>query len=531
MIAPMDPNLERQGMPELIVKRVSKTFPGQKALDDVSITMRSGEVHCILGQNGCGKSTLIKILSGYHAPDDGSQIHVGETPLTPGKPLESDRLGLRFVHQQNGVIGELTALENLALGAGYRRTRSGRIDWDQQRAAARDLLSLVGRPDLDLDLPMSAARAVDRTAVAIARALDPSRGEIRYLFLDEPTAALPVSEVDHLMALVSQVKARGVGVVYVTHRLDEVFRIADTVTVLRDGLHICTMPVDELTSAQLIDLIVGERSPDTHESRPTPKRSPAPQHSEPKVPRLRVRGLRSELVKNVDLEVYAGEILGIAGLDGSGREELVYGLIGAIPSEFSDLTVGDAIVSRHLTPQLAKRHGIALAPGNRQPGSAVQEFTIKENITLPQLSVYRRGVLVSQRQERRDVTTWLDRLSVRSSSASDPTGAPFSELSGGNQQKIVLAKWLATNPQILLLDEPSSGVDVGAREAIYDVIRDQSERGVGVVLSSSDVQDHLAICDRVLVLRGGSIAAELTGAEITEASLLDTLMGSEASYV
>lgn len=507
------------------LSHLSKTFPGQMALDAVSLTMRSDEVHCILGQNGCGKSTLIKILSGYHTFDPGSNIRVNEEEFLGGNPQESARLGLRFVHQQNGVIGELSALENLALGSGYSHTWCRRIDWSRERERARDLLQQVGRPDLDLDRPMALARAVDRTAVTIARAIDPSQGHIRFLFLDEPTAALPVSEVDHLMTLVGQVRERRVGVVYVTHRLDEVFRIADRVTILRDGRHISTLPVSGLTHDQLIELIVGRATTIAAHN----ARSPAPQPAkmaETSTPSLAVSGLRSDLIAGVDVTIQPGEVVGIAGLDGSGREEFCYALVGAVPSSMDNLEVNGDRVRERLSPHVAKRHGIALAPGNRQAGSAVRDFTIRENVTLPQLATYRRRGWIRKGWERAEVSTWLTRLSVRTSRDADPSSALFSQLSGGNQQKVVLAKWLATGPRALLLDEPTSGVDVGAREAIYQVIRSQAERGMGVLLNSSDIQDHLGICDRVLIMRQGLVGAELSGDNLTEGALLDGLMSA-----
>lgn len=507
------------------LRGVSKTFPGQKALDDVSFRIDAGLVHCVLGQNGCGKSTLIKILSGYHAVDPGGSITVGGEAFG-GSAQASAGLGLRFVHQQNGVIGELSTLENLALGVGYTK-RWGRIDWSAERRRAEALLERVGRPDLDLDRPMSRARAVDRAEVAIARACDPLRSPIRFLFLDEPTAALPVSEVDHLMQLVTEVRDRGVGVVYVTHRLDEVFRIGDVVTVLRDGRHIATKPVADLDSSRLIELITGQRDAVVAQRHLGSGKAQLID-DRPVATSLDVRGLRSQLLRGVDVRVEPGEVVGVAGLDGSGREEVCYALVGAVPASYDRMAVAGRELEGRLSPTTTKRSGLVLAPGNRQPGSAVRDFTIRENLTLPFLASFRRMFRLRRRTETEATLQWIDRLNIRTSRSNDPTSALFSQLSGGNQQKVVLAKWLATGPRALLLDEPTSGVDVGAREAIYQVIRGQAERGMGVVLASSDIQDFLRICDRVLVIRNGEVALQLTGDDVTETSLLNALMTAPA---
>ena len=506
------------------VDHVSKTFPGQKALDDVSFVMESGSVHCVLGQNGCGKSTLIKALSGYHAIDPGGSISVGGEPLVGANPQESSRLGMRFVHQTTGVIPQLSALENLALGIGYVK-KYGAIDWTAERRRVRDLLGLIGRADLDLDRPMSEARAVDRAAVAIARAVDPKGSDLRFLFLDEPTAALPVAEVDHLMELVTRVRDRGVGVVYVTHRLDEVFRIGDVVTVLRDGRHIATEPVAELDHAKLIRLITGERE-SVATQRHTGSGKPQLVGGSPVPTSLVVRGLTTTQLRGIDFEVGPGEVVGVAGLDGSGREEVCYALVGAIPATYDSIVVGGTPLGRPVTPAGAQRNGLVLAPGNRQPGSSVRDFNLRENITLPFLGSFRRMLRISRREETAAANQWVGRLSIRTSQADDPSAALFSQLSGGNQQKVVLAKWLATGPRALMLDEPTSGVDVGAREALYEVIRGYAERGMGVLLASSDIQDFLRICDRVLVVRNGAIPTELRGDDVTESALLDALMAT-----
>lgn len=559
----------------LRVDDVSKTFAGQRALDHVSVEFAPGEVHCLLGQNGSGKSTLVKILSGFHTPDPGGTVAVGGRRLVFGDPDSSRQLGLRFAHQQRGVIDAMSAVENASLGRAFGGSRLGFLRHREQEDRTRDLLARVGVADLDVRRPLRFARAVDRAAVAIARAVDPTLGSISYLILDEPTAALPPVEVDRLFELIAGVKARGTGIVYVSHRLDEIFRIGDRVSVLRDARHVGTYPVTSLDRGSLIELIVGERisegagdgqvrladvlagsratapaapggggadAPDAAAdpgggpaqapaADPLPAAGAAPGADGPQAPRLAVEGLASATLRGVSFSLGDGEVLGIAGLAGSGRESLVYALVGAQRARSRSVSMAGTRVGRSLSPRSARLLGIVLAPGNRMPGSAVSRFSLRENVTLPTLGRYRRGPFVSKRAERDSTVRWLRDLAV--SGATGPGGADklFPELSGGNQQKVILAKALNTVPSVVLLDEPTAGVDVGAREVCYDIVRRFAAGGVSFVVSSSDVDDLLAVCDRVLVLRGGAVTEELRGEAITEAALLDAVMqaGPEVS--
>jgi ribose transport system ATP-binding protein len=510
----------------LHVEHLSKTFPGQVALSDVTLDLATGEVHCILGQNGSGKSTFIKVLSGYHTPDPGTVIRVGGTVAAKLNPIESRQLGLRFVHQQAGIVSQLSAVENAALGIGFSRRRAGVIDWKAQERRTRELLSRVGRGDIDIWQPMSRARAVDRTAVAIARAIDPTGGEIRFLFLDEPTAALPPTEVDYLCELIERVRERGIGVVYVTHRLDEVFRIGDRVSVLRDAKLLGTWPVDDINHDRLVDIIVGSPVDEGAQA------DTADDAAEVTAPDLApdagstvvsVRGLRSELLHDLSFDLHAGEIVGVAGLAGSGREELPYALIGAVPSTVEALEVHGQPVTRPLTPRSAKRLGLLLAPGNRQLGSAISKFAIRENLTLPSVPSYTRLLRVVRSRERSASRGWIHDLSIRTGERGEERS--YAELSGGNQQKVIIAKWLNMRPTVLALDEPTSGVDVGAREAIYAIIRHHARDGMAVLLASSDFQDFAHVCTRVLVLWEGAVIAELSGDQVTEDAILATVMG------
>lgn len=541
MTSPDSGHREPPARGELTVKNVSKTFAGQKALDRVSLTFRPGEVHCLLGQNGSGKSTMVKILSGFHQPDPGSSAAVGNEPLALGDSTSARRLGLRFAHQQLGVIGAMSAVENTSLGFGLGSSRWGFHRWRQQEATTRELLARVGVTDIDVRRPLQQARAIDRTAVAIARAVDPAFGEISYLFLDEPTAALPPVEVTRLFELIREVTSHGTGVIYVTHRLDEVFEVAQRVSVLRDGKHIGTFDVADLDKSRLIELIVGERVRDRVAERlagpggsgqPTPPAaSPAAEDASPAEatakPLLSVRHLRTPLL-DATFEVSKGEVLGIAGLAGSGRESLVYALIGAQRSSAERIEMAGTLVGTSLSPRSAKLLGIILAPGNRMPGSQVSRFSLRENLTLPVLSRYRKYGVVDKREERSVTRKWIADLRV--AGAQGPAGDRRlpTQLSGGNQQKIILAKALNTTPNLVLLDEPTAGVDVGARESLYEVIRQQATDGVSFIISSSDIDDLLAVCDRVLVMGDGQVRAAFDGERLSEATLLDAVMHSEA---
>lgn len=497
------------------VANLSKTFPGQRALDGLSMEIRRGEVHALLGENGSGKSTLIKVLSGFHTPDHGGRVEIYGAALTFGSTGDSARLGLRFVHQNLGVIDQMTAVENVALTSGYRVRPGMPIRLREQGARVRALLDRLG-VDVPLDRPLGACRAVDRSLVAIVRALDGLDLERGVLVLDEPTAALPPNEVEHLFDIVREVTRHGVTTIYVSHRLDEVFALADRVSVLRDGRMQGTRAIAELDHRSLVGMILGtasnrvraEGAPERRHVERDPERSCEP--------RLRVDELRSPVLAGVSFSVAPGEVLGVAGLLGSGREELAYALVGAIPGATSSADLDGRPLPRVMNPARARRARIGLVPGNRRAGSAIGPLTVRENITITALRAVRRLGRISRRLENAVATRWLDALDVR---PRDPE-RHFSLLSGGNQQKGILAKWFNIEPRVVLMDDPTAGVDVGARQAIYAVVRAQAAAGTSFVVCSSDHEDLVELCDRVLVLRDGGIGAELAGDEIALESLL-----------
>ncbi|HST42221.1 MAG TPA: sugar ABC transporter ATP-binding protein, partial [Conexibacter sp.] len=419
------------------------------------------------------------------------------------------RLGLRFVHQDLGLVAELSAAENVGLASGFAK-RGPKVDWGGQCRRAEALLARIG-VDVDVELPVAELRAVERSAIAIARALDELHGEIRLLVLDEPTAALPPAEVDALFRVLREVLEQGVSILYVSHRLEEILGLADRVTVLRDGRCKGTFPIAGMDRARLAELIVGEEVEADAAQRPpscaTDERA------------LTVRGMRGAVLDGVGFELRRGEVLGIAGLSGSGREELAAVLTGASPGRI-ELVDGDGRTWSGMTPKRAKQLGLALVLANRHPDAAIGQFSIRENVSLAQLPSYVRGGRVRGAQERGAVERWIADLDIR---PGDPDRL-YSYLSGGNKQKVILAKWLNTSPRVFVMDDPTSGVDIGARHGIYGLVREQAAGGAGFVVCSSDLEDFVGVCDRVLALVGGRVAAELSGAEITENRLLQAIV-------
>ncbi|HEX4433681.1 MAG TPA: sugar ABC transporter ATP-binding protein [Acidimicrobiales bacterium] len=497
------------------IRDLCKTFPGQRALIDVTMTVTRAEIHALLGQNGSGKSTMIKILAGIYTPDDGGTVRVLGKDLPFGSPRDSRLMGLQFVHQALGIIEDLTAVENVALGFGYRRRGRFFINWPEQRKKTKRLLDKLS-VEFDINCPVSELRPVDRSAIAIARALDDDDGAAQVLVLDEPTAALPPHEVEALFELVNQARNGGTSIIYVSHRLHEIFELADRATVLRDGRVQGTVNVRDIDNEELVHMIVGDVKP---VAAIAPAASNGKKTDHAKVA-LRVTGLEGRRLKGIDFEVALGEIIGVAGLTGSGREELAGALVGEFPSNVILENIDGKRVTDP-TPRQAKDLGLVLVLPNRAAGAATSEFTTEENISLPSMPRYASLGLLRRGGEVKDAAEWIKRLDIR---PTDPDRL-YAFLSGGNQQKVIFGKWLNFGPKVMVIDDPTSGVDIGARRAIYDLIRDQAAAGVSFIVCSSDQDDLLAVCDRVLVLSEGEIAEELTGTDIEESRLLTAMMG------
>jgi ribose transport system ATP-binding protein len=495
------------------IEGLSKSFNGARVLHGLTLDVEPGRIHALLGENGSGKSTVIKVLSGFHTPDPGGAVRVAGETLEFGSAKASVAAGLRFVHQHSSVILEMNAMENLALEAGY--TRNAYINWSEQEDYTRRALARIN-VDMDVHRPLRECRALERSAVAIVRALRASEGEaVHAVILDEPTASLPEAEVGQLLTLLRDVAAAGVAVVYVSHRLDEVFELADRVSVLRDGRLVGTRAVKDITRGDLVNLIVGTELAEDFEN----VRRGRTNDAESDV-LLRVERLRSRRIRQLSFTVAHGEVVGVAGIGGSGREDLARALIGAAIVEDGEIELAGARLYGD-DPREAREAGMVLALSNTQPDSAVAAFSIRENVTLPALGSYKRGTSIKRSAERRAVMEWIKSLDIRP----PIPDMPYATLSGGNQQKVILGRWLNCAPKVLLLDEPTAGVDVGARRLIYQLILDRADAGMGVVICSSDLEDIVSVSDRVLVLRDGVLVAELTGSDISESTLLKRAHG------
>jgi ribose transport system ATP-binding protein len=497
------------GDPILELRGVSKTFPGTLALDSVDFDLRPGEVHALVGQNGSGKSTMIKILAGFHQPDPGAEIKLDGESVELSNTVVSHDLGLRFVHQELGLVSDLGAVENLALGEGYPTGFGGKIKWGRARRDARQRLSALGY-DIDVRRPVSGLAAAERTGIAIARALH-DWGEARILVLDEPTASLPSHEVSALFEAVSRVRDKGLGVIYISHRLDEVFEIANRVTPLRDGKVVGTFARDELDEARLVSLMCGDV-----ELRP---RIPTAFHENPE-PLLEVESLRGNIVDGISFTVHRGEVLGIAGLTGSGREEILSMLFGALPRGGSVSVGGREIRPR--SPVAAMDAKVAFVPADRISQGSVVEMTVRENCTLTDLKRHSRAASrLSKSAERWETRDWIQALDIRP----DRPEAIFDSLSGGNQQKVMLAKWLRMQPSVILLDEPTQGVDVEAKATIHALARKAAADGAAVVIASSDDAEIVDTCDRVLVMRDGRVTGVLESEELSPEAIASVQLG------
>jgi ribose transport system ATP-binding protein len=491
------------------LRGLSKTFPGTKALDGVSLDVRPGEVHALVGQNGSGKSTLIKILAGFHDADPGSSAAVDDQDLDLGDASAAHDAGLRFVHQDLGLVMTESTVDNLALGSGYRTGRAGRIRWGAQRRAATDLMAALGHP-VDIDRPVERLSAVERTAVAIARAMQGSTESIALLVLDEPTATMPAGDVEMVYEIVRRVRASGASVLYVSHHLDEVFALADRVTVLRDGHLIETLDVAETSPRELADLMAGEVVDVGTRAERAPGR-----------PVLEITGVSAHVLADFDLVVHAGEVVGLAGVDGSGRDEIAGAVFGGRPR--TGRVTCDAVEIPHSRPDVAVRNGIGYVPADRVAAGLVMSMSVQENMTLPSLAEFWRRLRLRARDERTDVLAWSRRLGVRSAGPD----APVASLSGGNQQKVVLGKWLKTEPSVLLLDEPTQGVDVAAKADVHRLIDEAAAHGTAVLVCSSDEVELVRLCSRVVVLDHGRASTELTGSAITRAAITRASLGVE----
>jgi ribose transport system ATP-binding protein len=481
---------------------ISKTYRSQRALNDVEVALAPGELHGLVGQNGSGKSTLMKILSGYHAPDAGGRLELdGLAVQLPVRVPDLRRHGIAVVHQSLGLIPEFTALDNIRAGRWRAARWSRRIQRRHEEDQAIKVLQRLGQT-VDLDRPVSQLSAESRATVAIARALqdyEPGRGVI---LLDEATRALTRPSLAHFYELLRAVMAEGASVLLVSHRLEEVLEACDRITVLRDGEVVApAVPATELDEARLTRLMLGYE-----------QRAHARQNGRARDERVaEVTGLRGGVVEDFTVRIGRGEIVGITGLAGSGFEEVPYLLAGASRADGGVLTLGERPIdlgsSGRASVESLIAAGVFLIPEKRDEEGLAVEMSILDNLTLPRVGEKGRRWLIGRSWQLDEAQEMILRLGI----TPPRPEALVSTLSGGNQQKVLLGKWLAGQPRLLLLHEPTQGVDVGARGDIINVLRAEAERGCGVLMSATDVGDLALICDRVLIMRDGRVVAELTG--------------------
>jgi ribose transport system ATP-binding protein len=495
----------------LEAEHLTKSFGGVRVLDDVSLRVARGEIHGLVGANGSGKSTLIKILSGYHVPDDGSLKVRGEDAPLPIPPDRATRLGLSFVHQDLGLIPQLSVLENLRVGR-FETHAGWRISWRGERAAVRAALD---RFDLDIspDARVESLSSIERVLLAMVRAFsDLEHAEGGVLLLDEPTAYLPRDGVERLFDAVRRAADGGAGVVFVSHRLEEISVLTQRVSVLRDGRLVGTAESAALSEADLVEMIVGSNvTPATY--------SPA---AEGEVC-LAARSLSGQTVSDVSFELRRGEVLGLTGLMGMGHEEVPYVLFGAAAGSGEVALDEGEVPVGEMTPRRAMGAGMALLPGDRQGASGAGNLSVKENVTLPTVERFFANGFLRPRREQAHVLDILRQYDVRPVAPA----RKLETLSGGNQQKALVAKWLERRPRIFLMHEPTQGVDVKAREEIAGVISQIAADGGSVVLCSCEYEDLARMCGRVLVFRHGRIASELAGEALTKDRIIERCYSTE----
>lgn len=489
---------------------IHKSFAGVPVLRGVSLNVRAGSLHALLGGNGSGKSTTLKILAGVHRADPGGviRVHGADHATSDYSSALARAAGLRFVHQELGLIPDLTVGENFALEGGFPRRFGSAIHWSALHRRTQEHLDRAG-VSVDARTHVRALRPSDRTLVAIARALRDDDRAIT-LVLDEPTARLPHYEAGLLLRSLRECRERGQTIIYVSHRLAEVLEIADHVSVLRDGVVTADVRASETDRARLIEAITGAAPP----APPTNGGATASAGPVAVQPLLRVRGLRAGAVREADVTVTAGEIVGVAGLVGSGRTSLLRALFGDLPIRHGSIEVAGRPVAI-ADPAAAIRLGMAMVPEDRATDAAFPDRPLWENICAAGLGKHWRGWRIDKRRERAEAAVLVARYGVKAASPD----VVFTALSGGNQQKAVLARWFRASPRLLLLDEPTQGVDAAARADIHGYIREHVAAGNAAVVASSDFEELAELCGRVIILREGRTVAELTGAEVTESRL------------
>jgi ABC-type sugar transport system ATPase subunit len=493
-------NSSDKQFPLLEMRRIDKSFPGVHALKNVSLELRRGEVLALLGENGAGKSTLIKILGGAYLSDAGDILIEGQA-IQIQSPTDAQHAGVSIIYQEFNLIGDLTVCENIFLGR--ENTKIGFVNSAEEHKQARQLFKKIGI-NIDADVLCGDLSVAQQQTVEIAKAFSVNA---KIIVMDEPSASLTTKEVKHLFSIIRDLKNQGIGIIYISHRLEEIFEVADRVMVLRDGEHVGTCDTKGITRKKLIEMMVGR-----------PLESEFPKHTAcPGPERLRIEKLsRGKVVRDVSFRVRSGEVLGFAGLVGAGRTETMRLVFGADKPSSGRIFVNDKKVNIH-NPKDAIRNRICLLTEDRKGQGLVMVHSCRENFGLPNLDQFRRGIFLDQWKERKKFSEYVESLKIKITSQEQ-----FAvNLSGGNQQKVVLAKWLARNADIVIFDEPTRGIDVGAKYEIYLLINKLAAEGKAIIIVSSELPEILGMSDRILVMHEGQIKGEIT--DIANATQEDIL--------
>ncbi|MHA3977072.1 sugar ABC transporter ATP-binding protein [Halovulum sp. GXIMD14794] len=495
--------------PALRLEHITKTFPGVKALDDVSFNVLPGEVHALMGENGAGKSTLMKVLGGIHQPNGGT-IYIDEAPAVMTSPLEAKANGIIFIHQELSLATELTVAENIYLGE-LPRSRFGMVDWKGLFSRTDEILQKL-RVGFDAKTRVGDLSIANQQMVEIARALT---HEAKAVIFDEPTASLTDAEKVVLFDVIDDLKREGVGIIYISHRMEEIFRITDRISVLRDGQYRGTVNTADTTEEAVTQMMIG-RALDLSRN--------AMHHQLGEVA-LEVRGLScGHLFQDVSFEVRKGEVVGFYGLVGAGRTEIAETIFGLREPSAGTIHIHGEQTRIH-SPAEAIEKGISLVPEDRKGQGLVLGLNCRDNMVLPQVGDLANGPFVDEGAENRIFETYKERLDIRTPGWKQTVG----NLSGGNQQKIVIAKWLSMNPEVLIVDEPTRGIDVGSKSEIHNLIRELASQGYAVVVISSEMPEVLHVSDRIIAMYSGRIMETFTSDEVTEDKLIQAISGMTGS--
>jgi ABC-type sugar transport system ATPase subunit len=487
--------------PVLTMEGISKEFPGVKALSDVNFELYPGEVHALMGENGAGKSTLMKVLSGVYLPTQG-KIRLKGKEVTFGNPLDAQRQGVSIIHQEFNLFSNLSAAENIFIDRPEMLGKFGRIQWSKMYEEAQRLVDSIGGGEIDVRKEVRHLGVHSQQVIEIAKALS---FQADVLIMDEPSAALPENEVKKMFDVVNRLRSQGVAIVYVSHRMKEIFEIADTVTVLRDGTKIDSRSIDQVTEQSLIQMMVGKEVNQLYPVRDQ-------EHGKKVV--LQVNRLSLDSTHNITFELRRGEILGLFGVPGSGSHTIAERLFGLKRGTGEIIINGTKV--RINSPNEAKAKKIAYVPPDRHRQGIIKPMSIRQNLSLPMLPQLSKGMVLDVARIQQMSGEYMKKLRIKA--PSDEQSVDF--LSGGNQQKVVIGKWLAAKPDILILEEPTRGVDVGAKAEIYNIIHELAQEGLSILLISSEMPEVIGLSDRILVLHKGEIVHEFAHGEADQEQLL-----------